>query len=458
MRMELWAIEYQLVNAAPEYVFEWLKNNIVEKHTLGDESRDQLEKSLLSRNEKLINLGLALYGEVPTVGYSLFKSDDPIIKRAALSGRSVKPIFLDESWILNDDVIPALLEEERKNEKSETDDDGITLLHELLSNKFLPSEILEAVYEKSGHFSDVNENLWISMVAMSARNERLSTPYSSTWMDGYDEYRYNAVFSSAWRLFKEFPVNKRAAHVLSYLSDRLVADGPHDMKALDIVDRWCSNDEKDDETFSYVRTALVKIVGNYSDEFKELKKHDDLAVRKGYYANLRWVKPDDVSDGFDKDGKEFLDSAIYNDSFFTSEETRGALKQACWDAPDEHSSMDYPNYFNSRAEYLSTKHPEWFKDSWSGELPFEEIEDADERREKRLEYLNTQVAELHKALLGDKDEHQESNEFGDNSILNDLRLELQQIGEHLGKLYQKSSFSWGWLAAGAALGFILGKY
>jgi hypothetical protein len=42
--------------------------------------------------------------------------------------------------------------------------------------------------------------------------------------------------------------------------------------------------------------------------------------------------------------------------------------------------------------------------------------------------LNTQVAELHKALLGDKDEYQESNEFGDNSILNDLRLELQQIG------------------------------
>jgi hypothetical protein len=263
--MELWAIEYQLVNAAPEYVFEWLKNHVVEKHTFRNEKRDQLESSLLARNKKTINLGLARYGEVPSVGYSLFKSDDPIIKRAALSGRSVRAVFLDESWVLNDDVIPALLEEERKNEQSETDDDGNTLLHELLSNKFLPSEILEAVYEKSGHFSDVDENLWISMVAMSARNERLSTPYSSAWMNGYDEYRYNAVFSSAWRLFKEFPVNKRAAHVLSYLADRLVADGPHDMKALDVVDRWRSSDEKDDEAFSYVRAALVKIVGNYSD-------------------------------------------------------------------------------------------------------------------------------------------------------------------------------------------------
>lgn len=456
--MELWAIEYQLVNASPENVFEWLKNNVVEKHTLGDEKRDQLENTLLSRNKKLINLGLALYGEVPSVGYTLFKSDDPIIKRAVLSGRSIRPIFLDESWVLNDDVIPVLIEDEKKNNKSESDDDGITLLHELLNNKFLPSGILEAVYEKSGHFSDVDENLWISLVAMSVRNERLSTPYSSTWMDGYDEYRYNAVFSSAWRLFKEFPVTKRAAHVLSYLSDRLVPEGLYDMKALDVIDHWRSDDEKDDEDYSYVRTALVKIIGNYSDEFKELKNHDDLAIRKGYYANLRCAKPIDVSEGFDKDGKEFLDSAIYNDSFFTNEEIRNALKQACWDAPDEHSHMDYPNYFNSREEYLSGKHPEWFKDSWTGELPFEEIENADERREKRLEYLNAQVAELHKALLGEKDEYQESNEFGENSILNDLRLELQQIGEHLSKLYQKSSFSWGWLAAGVALGFILGKY
>ena len=75
--MEMLAIEYQLVNASPEYVFDWLKNNVVEKHILGDESRDQLENSLLLRNENLINLGLALYGEVPSIGYKLFKQGHP---------------------------------------------------------------------------------------------------------------------------------------------------------------------------------------------------------------------------------------------------------------------------------------------------------------------------------------------------------------------------------------------
>lgn len=230
--------------------------------------------------------------------------------------------------------------------------------------------------------------------------------------------------------FKEFPVNDEAAHVLSNLSDRLVAHGPHDMEALDIADRWRSNDEKDDKAFSYVRTALVKVIGNYSAEFKELKNHNDLAIRKGYYSNLRFAKSDDVFDGCDKDGREFLNSAMYNDSFFTTEETRSALDRACC----EISPMSGLDYFNFRTKYLLTKHPEWFKDSWSGELPFEEIEDADERREKRLEYLNTQVAELHKALLGNKSEYQDSNEFGENVILNDFRLELQKIGEHLSKL------------------------
>jgi hypothetical protein len=33
--MESWAVEYQLENAAPEYVFEWLKSNVLEKRNLG---------------------------------------------------------------------------------------------------------------------------------------------------------------------------------------------------------------------------------------------------------------------------------------------------------------------------------------------------------------------------------------------------------------------------------------
>jgi hypothetical protein len=254
-------------------------------------------------------------------------------------------------------------------------------------------------------------------------------------------------------------VTPRAATVLSYLAERLVAEGPYDMKALEVVERWRSEDERlDKDDYSFARTALVKIMDNYGNEFRELINHDDLALRKGYYSNIRSTNSADVFDGFEKDGSEFLDAAIYNDSFFTSEETRNALSRACWDAPDEYSRMDYPNIFNARVEYLSARYPEWFKDGWSGDLPFDKIKSTDERLEKRLEYLNNQVAELHKALIGDKDKYQDSNEFSENNMHDELRLALQQIREHLGKLYQKSSFPWGWLVGGVALGLMLGKY
>jgi hypothetical protein len=43
--MELWALEYKLSNASPEYVFDWLKENFVEKHDYSD-NRVNLEESL----------------------------------------------------------------------------------------------------------------------------------------------------------------------------------------------------------------------------------------------------------------------------------------------------------------------------------------------------------------------------------------------------------------------------
>ena len=452
--MKLWAIEYQLVNAAPEYVFEWLKNNVLKSHSLSDENREQLEKSLLVRNHKLINLGLALYGEVASVGYLLFKSDDLTIKRAALSGRSVRP-FLGESWVFNNDVIPNLLEQEKQNKKPETISDDKTLLHELLSNKFLPTKVLENVYNKSGNFSDVDDDLWITMVAMSARNERLATPNNSNWIDGSAMSEYDAVFSAAWRLFKVFPVNKKAAYVLSDLSDQLVPNRPNNMKVLDVIERWRSNDKDEDETYSNVRTALVKIIGWYSKEFKSLKDHPDLALRRGYYANLHLVKPEDVFDGFNKGGNDFLSSAIDNDSFYKNEETRNALEQACEDAPDEYPATHYRYFFNSNAEYLFSKHPEWFKESWS-EIPrFEEIEDITERQEKRLAYLNTQVAELYKTLINEE-EDEEPSESNHNDI--NLLMKFEEITKHLNKLHNNRSFSWGYLIIGVMLGFIIGKY
>lgn len=428
--MEPWAVEYRLLNASPEYVFDWLEKNTVDYH------RVQLEESLLARNDNLINLGLALYASSPSVGYALFKSDDLTIKRASLCGMSVVRELFGESWVINDDVLPFLLEEEKLKKHSVVYENNKTLLHELFNNKFLPVQILEAVYEKTGVFSDIDDDLWVRLVAMTAKNERLSTAYDSDWMDGWDEYTYNRVFHAAWQLFMDFPVNTDAAGVLSYMSRNLVPE-TYNINALDVIERWRSDDAEIDEKYSHVRTGLVSIIGWHSDEFKTLKNHEDLALRKGYYANLRWVKPEDVVSGFEKDGTDFLDSALFfNESFFREQATRDALKQACWNAPDKNSSLDYPNYFNATVKRISAKHPDWFKDEISGEPLFEEIVDTTDRLEKRLEYLTEQVAEINKALIVADDV--QDGQAG--SALSNLRIELQDLKQAGADILHNSQF------------------
>ena len=171
--MELWAIEYQLVNSAPEYVFDWLKNNVEDDHVFGERTRQKLEVALMARNDKLINLGLALYSEVSLTGYELFKSEDPVIKRAALSGRSIKSKLLEKDWVFKKSIIAELLEDDKQRNLSNTNDGTeVTLLHELLKNKFIPVKLLKSIYDKSGFFSDIDEETWIRLVGLTTRNKR----------------------------------------------------------------------------------------------------------------------------------------------------------------------------------------------------------------------------------------------------------------------------------------------
>jgi hypothetical protein len=458
--MELWAVEYKLSNASQEYVFDWLKENQVEEPTWGND-RKKLEESLLARNDNLINLGLALYSGEPAIGYKLYRSGDSVLRRAVLSGRTIRGRAAN-SWVISDDVIPDLIEAERQRAASDKhddffDDDGISLLHELLQNPSIPDHLLEAVFKKSDPFSDLDDDLWVNFVYMTCKNKRISTPYSETWMDGYAEYKYNAVFYAGWKLFREFPVSYYAASVLSRLFEKLHPE-THDIDFFEIMERWRSDDKEEEMAYSEVRSSLVRAIPKHSNEFKGLENSEDLALRRGYYRNVSNVKYEDVAVWFERDGKEFLDSALfYNAGFFKNEDVRGALRQACWDTPDKHSRMDYPNYFNITEEGLTAEHPEWFKDSWSEEIPFDEIKDPDERREKRLEYLSSQVSDLKKTLVGDKDEDEypKPPEFDVRSAFDYLGSELAQLSLHLQNLYQKSSFSWGTLTAGLFIGYIL---
>ena len=60
-------------------------------------------------------------------------------------------------------------------------------------------------------------------------------------------------------------------------------------------------------------------------------------------------------------------------------------------------------------------------------------------------------------LIFNSDKDEVKDDADEGMVFDGLRQELHNIGEHLGRLYSRNKFSWGWLAAGMAIGVILAK-
>ena len=139
--MDAWAVKYQLLNSSAEYVFEWLKSKSNEENELPDfisDDREVLECALLARGDDLINLGLAFFCLSPLVGFQLYKNGDYSIKRAALSGLSVKRVLGHEEWVLESSALPEIIS---RFEEGNSDDD-FNLIRAAISNKNIPDEVL----------------------------------------------------------------------------------------------------------------------------------------------------------------------------------------------------------------------------------------------------------------------------------------------------------------------------
>ena len=442
--MELWKEQYLLKHAEPQFVFDNLEKNRSTKKSFMDEDRSDLETMLLERKEPIIDLALALHGSTPDIGYELFKRPDKELQLATLSGTQVLKEFLGK-----DDFADRVL-----NDLIEKDD--TELYRAYFSNDLLPDEIIISLYEREEPFDKLNDRDWVLCCGYTDQNKRISTPYDRTWIDGFDEYQYNSLFHAYWKLFEKFPKTPLAANILSQLACKLVTQPPHDFNIIDALNRWQKETDTDSDAYDMARSYGANMITD-SREFQELKKSDDLALRKAYYRNQKWVKPEDVLEGFEKDSIDYIDEALYNMNIFSNAEAREVLKKVCWDAPDPGSHMDQINYFNGRCEYWQGQHPEWFKDDWTGELPFEEIENQNDRIEKRIEHLSDGLNKLNKKLSIDNYDYENEKE-NEISITHYLKSEMEAIAQLLVQIHRKvhSGFIYG--VVGVAIGYFIARY
>jgi len=173
--------------------------------------------------------------------------------------------------------------------------------------------LLTDLYERKAPFEKLDDKKWYTLLWASVANPRISTPYDEKWMDGFDEYLYGRVFSTAWKLFETLPVNKETAVLLAHLGEKLVPDPPHDMDVMAVIKRWYIEEKEEHiDYFELCRLSISMLVKEFEEQFKSFKDSEDIALRLSYYRRYRAFKPKNVRELFQKDSDKFLDEALNN--------------------------------------------------------------------------------------------------------------------------------------------------
>ena len=368
--------EAELVASSPAVVTEFLKKRAAQSK---DERRDddvdeEVEAALHGRNDPLINLALARYGQFNAAVLPLFKGGEVsgAIRLAVLANTALGDEFFSRFPI-------ALFggPEQTAVWLTRAPDAEISAL---LENPKLDDSFLRDLLEGSKPWDSIPEERLAAFVACLARNERMRTPYDDSVMDmdGYGKYSHGSVFNAAWKLAERMPVNECWSRALCWLYDHLQTDAFSIDKPLELAARWhpdpdnvelIEREAKELErgwlrSYQGVRKGLARLaLHNDSKLLDSLLVSDDPAFRSAAYADGN-LSPEQLSAAYDKDGELVFNQAMHNHKIWRTAQGRAALKAVAWLVVNnhKHSNLLAINIYNGIREDLAKKHAAWFKD------------------------------------------------------------------------------------------------
>ncbi len=331
--------EARLIVACPEYVMAEIKKYAddlkKEGWLVGDE---RLEKSLLARNEPLIDLGLALYASEAEVVAVLYKKShakpaDQIQERylrglriACLSNEVVAAIPMRASSEFPKNV---LSEKEFERLMTEGENDEIIAL---LSNSNLADEVLTALYKNEGLFASLSDERRHLLVAGSANNPRLITNEDSELgldighmriRDAIITMLASAPLTESWL----FTLRNLLNHLyLSHLDFHF-----SDERITSVLERWAKVPVTKDEIENCYYTTL-----SMKDEFRCLvaaicgdhlgsPNAAEVVLRCAYYGKAK-LTVKEMEDGFARDQEVYLLAVLCNNSVYKESLLRELLE------------------------------------------------------------------------------------------------------------------------------------
>jgi hypothetical protein len=337
------AHEY-LSHAAPETVYAWLKANAGELDGMYmSPFSDELLKALLGRNDPIINIGVASVATEKEILRTLWKSGNQAVRNAIAGnpyrGAGFWHILSPHDWADAEELTSAL---------QDGDTDFIKLW---CTNPALDFNGLKQTFAKEGIYEGISDDRWLITVYWALQNPKL-TVRDDRHHEGTDFPTYRA----AWSLLLMLSNNRTNAYILCERFSKLnTFIAPYESlleeEAANILtdrekwnqqqregnilflrhvfERWTASasadpnardkDGNEAHEFQTLRQDVAAAVANRGGEIQNfIKDHSDVYVRRGYYRGGRFNNAAELRTAFEKDGKDFLEAAIYNENLYAS--------------------------------------------------------------------------------------------------------------------------------------------
>jgi hypothetical protein len=385
----------RLMVAAPEFVYGQLK--FYSENVGMWAGKEELEKLLLKRNDKLINLALAQFATHKEIVQQLYDracapshGDDEAynlgLRVASLSNRHFD-FFNWPNFDLN-----ALMARGFTAEAAA-----------LLTNPSIPSSVLEALFKKADCFVQVDEKTWLWMVQVSAKNERINIDESN--IHGPDMNLWD-IHKAIFAFLETAPVTSHSAHATLGL---LSALDPHHTRRPDeiagVLERWgtaeLKNYKGEDEdgwsTHLPLREELRCLIASlYSRRSTTANSgprvfgsadDKDIARRCAFYAGTE-LSEKDIEKGFDKDKDVFVFAVLKNCYVLLNRKKRALI--------EEKLPGDFRHEYRRRCEdiHKNNKYFDVTPVSESGRDLFDEFQQQSSKEISLLEKLSTQNEQL----------------------------------------------------------------
>jgi len=344
--------------ASPEAVYAWLKAK-------GEEAAnrrhpdwwpkdypapDKLLEELASRNERLIDLGLAQYGSHAAILRRFWLSGDAALRHAVAANRVIGPhlvFFLGDSgrdFIRRHYINAADLYDTAAHLDLARSDD-VELQRIFFANPRIRYEWLSEVFDRNGIYSDLPDEKWVRVISFAIRNPnlqkgRIFDPFAT---DPGDELEEHEPIAAVWRMLLTISPTARTA---GELADGVFKVGRLELPCDEFLDpteptpdvgskewsawrerrelallrklfeRWTDeNVAEGEEWHSYrlIRQAIASRVPSFQSALQAfIREYPDPAVRSGYYQTENYTSVEKLRTDFERDGRVFLEAAVDN--------------------------------------------------------------------------------------------------------------------------------------------------